>query len=65
MVEPRLENVSHVNHAAISAVNTGTIQTSGMRRRRRTPAVGMLAGFECSVIVTNPSVNALEQVQKH
>src|SRR5713101_4310830 len=60
MVGPRLENVSQANHAAISAVNTGTIQTSGMRRRRRTPAVDRVTGAACSVIVSDPLANALE-----
>src|SRR5216684_733859 len=60
MVGPRLENVSQASHAAISAVNTGTIQTSGMRRRRRTPAVDRVTGSGCSIIVSNPSANALE-----
>ena len=34
MVGPRLEKVSQASQAAISAVSSGTIQISGMRRRR-------------------------------
>ena len=44
MVGPRLEKVSQASHAAIRPVRIGTIQTSGMRRRLCTPAVGTFAG---------------------
>jgi hypothetical protein len=46
MVGPRLDQVSHASHPAISAVTSGTIQISGMRRRCRTPAVGTGMGSD-------------------
>src|SRR5260370_39379150 len=47
-------------HPAIGGVNRATTQTSGMPRRRRTPAVDRVTGSGCSIIVSNPSANALE-----
>src|SRR3984893_16601484 len=44
MVGPRLENVSQASHAPIRAVISGTIQISGIARRRVTAGVGSFLG---------------------
>ena len=50
MVGPRLEKVSQASQPPIRAVISGTIQISGMRRERRTDAVGIGAGLSSILI---------------
>src|SRR5689334_18188381 len=50
IVGPRLEKVSHASQPPIRAVSSGTIQISGMRRERRTEAVGTGAGLSSILI---------------
>ena len=63
MVGPRLEKVSQASHAAISAVSSGTIQTSGMRRRRWAPAVGNAVGpVRCHSLPSIPPLSVARRV---
>src|SRR5262245_50395638 len=65
MVGPRLEKVSQASHRAIRPVSRGTIQTRGMRRRRRTPAVGSSGGPACSLIPALLRLPARKVAERH
>ena len=64
MVGPLLEKVSQASQRAIRAVTIGTIHTSGMRRRRCTPAVGSSTGPPVSVIVPSVCPCSVRKVTK-